>query len=126
MCGAVRYTVRGAPRFSGICNCRDCQKATGSAFSAFMMYPVANFELTGETRAYDHICDAGTPSRRNFCPTCGSTVFGGGEEGGEDVNIYAGTLDDPDVFEPKMQIFVRSRRQWAQIPADKIKEYDAM
>jgi hypothetical protein len=32
--------------------------------------------------------------------------------------IYAGTLDDPSLFRPKIAIFTRNRAAWAVIPPD--------
>lgn len=32
--------------------------------------------------------------------------------------VYAGTLDDPSAFQPKIAIFARSRPAWAVIPPD--------
>ena len=31
-CGAIRYSCSSAPLYMGNCHCRDCQRATGSAF----------------------------------------------------------------------------------------------
>jgi hypothetical protein len=32
LCGAVSYIAEADPFFMGVCHCRDCQRATGSAF----------------------------------------------------------------------------------------------
>jgi hypothetical protein len=39
MCGAIRYECSTEPLAMGICHCRDCQRATGSAFAAALMLP---------------------------------------------------------------------------------------
>jgi hypothetical protein len=67
----------------------------------------------------------GSAAVRNFCPTCGGLVFGG--EVGKDSShtIYAGSLDDPSAFRPRIAIFTRGRPTWAVIPAD-LTVFDAM
>jgi hypothetical protein len=47
---------------------------------------------------------------------CGSLVFGGEVGKDDSFTIYAGSLDDPSVFQPKVAIFVRSRPPWVVIP----------
>ena len=46
LCGAVRFHFdRAAVVGSNHCHCRDCQRATGSAFATFCVVPDAAFEL---------------------------------------------------------------------------------
>ncbi|MCB9992511.1 MAG: GFA family protein [Hyphomicrobiaceae bacterium] len=124
LCGGLRYRATGAPAYAGLCHCEDCQKSSGSAFAPFMGYPLARFSFSGPASHYDHRLKDGRTSRRNFCPTCGSTVFGGGED--EEVTIYAGSLDDPALFVPRMQIFCSNRREWAHIVPGSLREFDEM
>lgn len=42
-CGAIRYTCRAEPLASLNCHCRDCQRASGSAFAAALIVPAASF-----------------------------------------------------------------------------------
>ena len=44
-CGDIRYTVSGAPLYMGNCHCRDCQRATGSAFFPAVLIKEADFTL---------------------------------------------------------------------------------
>jgi hypothetical protein len=81
--------------------------------------------LTGETRQFRSKGERGVDAVRNFCPVCGSLLFGG-EVGVSDlINIYAGSLDDPSMFQPKTAIVARSRRSWAPLPPD-LKVFDAL
>ena len=38
-CGAIRYTCAAAPLFALNCHCRDCQRASGSAFCPVLYVP---------------------------------------------------------------------------------------
>jgi hypothetical protein len=114
LCGQVRYSVTADPIHAGLCHCRECQRATGSAFSAFMCFPADAIHLTGQTKATERVSGRGTMTRRNFCPDCGTTVYGGDLTVGT-VNIYAGTLDQPERFQPGAMVYTRSRQLWSHV-----------
>ena len=81
-----------------------------------MVYSADSVRFTGEARQF--VCSSwrGTEAVRNFCPACGSLVFGGRVGQTSEFTIYAGSLDDPTMFEPSVAIFARSRAPWATIP----------
>jgi hypothetical protein len=47
---------------------------------------------------------------------CGGLVFGGVP--GEDAShtIYAGSLDEPNLFEPAIAIFIKDKPAWVVLP----------
>ena len=122
LCGALRYEAIGAPDHAGYCYCRDCRKASGSAFIGFMGFAPERITVTGEARR--HHSPASNTAVRNFCAVCGSLVFGGGHDLGG-VNVYAGSLDDPSQFKPRIAIFTRDKPHWAQMPAG-LKQFETM
>lgn len=118
LCGALRYEFEGEPTYAGFCYCADCRKASGSGFVPFMGVSAEAVRFTGEARQHRARSIRGTAAVRNYCPACGSLVFGGvvGEDSGH--TIYAGSLDDPGVFQPSIAIFTRDRPPWVEVPAD--------
>ena len=52
---------------------------------------------------------------RNFCADCGSLLFGTPEVAPEMVTIYAGSLDDPESFQPTDAFFTAQRPSWARL-----------
>ncbi|HEY2615866.1 MAG TPA: GFA family protein [Acetobacteraceae bacterium] len=118
LCGAVRYVAESEPLFVGYCYCADCRKASGSGFIPFMGFASSAVRFSGRTRQFRSRSFRGSDAVRNFCPVCGGLVFGG--EVGKDVShtIYAGSLDDPSRFQPKIAIFVRDRPAWVAMPPD--------
>ena len=50
MCGAVRYECGADPIAMGNCHCRDCQRATGSAFAAAVLVPTSTVNIRGEVK----------------------------------------------------------------------------
>ncbi|HEX3506357.1 MAG TPA: GFA family protein [Xanthobacteraceae bacterium] len=117
LCGALRYEASGAPEYMGHCYCEDCRKASGSGFIPFIGFAAEAVRFTGKTLTFASTAANGNTAVRNSCPVCGSLVFGG--ELGKDAShtIYAGTLDDPSLFQPTVAIFTRGRPDWAVIPA---------
>jgi hypothetical protein len=116
LCGAVRYEVTGKPMFAGHCYCADCRKASGSGFMPFMGFPASVVRIVGETLRHASPAASGDLALRNSCRVCGGLVFGGEVGASEYHTIYAGTLDDPSVFQPQVAIFTRGRPSWAVIP----------
>lgn len=117
LCGALRYEAAGDPLYTGHCYCADCRKASGSGFMPFMGFASAAVRFSGQTRQFRCKSFRGGDAVRNFCANCGSLVFGGEVGRDESHTVYAGTLDDPSSFVPKIAIFVRDRPAWALLPA---------
>jgi hypothetical protein len=116
LCGALRYEAEGEPTRTGHCYCGDCRKASGSGFIPFMGFSASAVRFTGETRISRAKAARGGESDRNFCAVCGSLVFGGIVGQDDSHTIYAGSLDDPSPFVPKIAIFAANRPAWAIIP----------
>jgi hypothetical protein len=125
LCGALRYEAIGPLLYTGLCHCLDCQKATGSAFAAYIGVNTKDVAFTGSFATYDHPLDDGRIGRRHFCPTCGSTVFGG-DLATDTIRLYAGTLDDSSRFIPNNQIFTCVRRAWAHVRPGELPEFEQL
>ena len=117
MCGAIRYECLAEPIAMGICHCRDCQRATGSAFAAALIVPRSAMTITGEVKYYGVTGDSGNLVSRGFCPHCGSRLFGTPANPGV-ISIQAGSLDDPSRFKPQAEIYVASAQPWDYMNPD--------
>jgi hypothetical protein len=116
LCGAVRYEATGAPSNMGCCYCADCRKASGSGFIPFMNFEASAVRFSGQPRQFRSRAFRGGEAVRNSCPVCGGLVFGG-EIGKDDWHtLYAGSLDDPSLFQPSIAIFDRDRPAWVGLP----------
>jgi hypothetical protein len=115
LCGAVRYHASGEPLFSGFCYCEDCRRASGAGAVPYMGYSKDSFRVSGETKQARKRLRRGGEAVRNFCPECGSLVFGGEYGLSEQHTVYAGTLDDPSAFRPTHAIMVAERPHWAAV-----------
>ena len=115
LCGQLRYRVTEAPIYGGYCFCADCRRASGSGFMPFIGVIGTTFEVVGAARQFISPALRGE-AVRNFCPACGSIVFGGRLGIDEQHTVYAGSLDDPTLFRPTIAIFNDSRPAWAPLP----------
>ncbi len=117
MCGAVRYECSTEPLAMGNCHCRDCQRATGTAFAAALLVPRDGITITGEVKYYDVMADSGQTISRGFCPNCGSRLFGL-RANANFLSIMAGSLDDPSEFRPAVDLYTASAQPWDYLNPD--------
>src|SRR6185436_18438881 len=100
LCGQIRFERAGPPQFSGNCHCKDCQRASGAAFTPAMMFPSAAVTITGTPKFFRSRVDSGRWIERGFCPDCGSPMFTRLEAFPDVLIVRAGVLDDPSAFQP--------------------------
>lgn len=113
LCKAVRYRIEAEPIMMRLCWCRDCQYIAAGNASANVVFPSAAVTVTGELHDYVSKADSGNVMHRKFCPHCGTPVFSAAEVRPHVVIVRAGTLDDPNVVKPTMNIWTDSASAWA-------------
>jgi hypothetical protein len=114
-CGAVRYEIDLAPTLSAQCQCRDCQRATGTGHVNVMLFPDASMRLTGEVKYHEVRGERGNVVRRGFCTSCGSPLTWTFSGNPSLRAIVVGSLDDPSMFAPQMVFFTRSGHAWDRL-----------
>ncbi|MGN6549740.1 MAG: GFA family protein [Pararhizobium sp.] len=120
LCGNVRYRATGKPLNSRICHCRQCQKATGAAFNARILYPGDRVTFSGEfatTHSSDDLV-------RGFCASCGTSVFTH-RLSTDWIGVTVGSLDDTSQFAPEAHTWVSEKQQWLVI-ADGLPQFERM
>ena len=116
-CGHIRYEISGDPAFQVLCFCTDCLRITGTAGYAGYMVNESDFKvISGEPRMHVKTSSEGRIVKRHFCPECGSNLFGVTEFGL--VSVSAGTLDNPELFNPTAKVFEGDAPHWARVPND--------
>jgi len=111
-CGAIRYECSAEPAFSWNCHCRDCQRASGSAFCPVLYVPRAALTISGESTYYDVKAESGNKVSRGFCPHCGSPVFIQAELVPDLQGLWAASLDNPSVFQPQVHVWTDRAQLW--------------
>ena len=116
LCGKVKYECTSEPEGATYCYCEDCRRSTGSAFNVGVRVLAAAFKITsGETKAYTKTADSGNQLTREFCPDCGSPLLTRSPVHPDHVYIKAGSLDDPSIVHPRVQIWTSKKVSWAEI-----------
>ena len=102
------YRVTGPMRPVIACHCTQCRKTSGHHVAATSAERNA-VEIEGEVTWYGSSDDA----RRGFCGVCGSNLFWDGA--GENLSIFAGTLDGATGLALKGHIFCADNGDYYEI-----------
>ena len=122
-CGKVRYECAADPMFVGHCHCRDCQYASGGAYSTIVGVPTDALQLSGELSGFTVDTDRGNQVTRRFCPTCGSPILSELSANAAMTVLKAATLDEPGWLKPAVHIWTASGQPWAETSPD-LPKYD--
>jgi len=120
-CGQLRATTSGEPVRVSVCHCLDCQKRTGSAFSAQARWPAEQVTIEGNSKTWSHFADSGNTIIHHFCPECGSTVHYSIEGKFEGlIAIPLGSFDDPYFLKPRFSVWEERKHEWVEISGDEV------
>ncbi len=111
LCGDIRYEFAGAPLKVLHCHCESCRRHTSTPVSTFLCVEGERFRFTkGTPAAY-----ASSPGvTRTHCGRCGSPMTYTSDRSTQ-VDIYAGTLDEPAAIAPTYHVFVEEQLPWFEI-----------
>lgn len=123
-CGSLRVGVTGEPSHVYICNCLECQRATGSAFACRAWYTSeAVARIDGEQRQWRRLNAGGRWVEHVFCPTCGSIVYIRGEASPDAISISVGCFADPSFATPAAAYWASRKHRWFAL-SDAIRSVD--
>jgi hypothetical protein len=115
-CGAVRYAIADDPMVMNDCQCRDCQRTSGTGHGSYLTFPRRSaVELTGQAAHWDLVGDSGNVKTRGFCPACGSPVYLTFAAMPDLFTIHAASLDEPDRYRPQMVTYRVRGEAWDRI-----------
>lgn len=114
LCGAVTYEITGAPMRVAQCCCSDCQKLTGTGHATIAFFNEATCTIDGAVSSYEKVADSGNTISRDFCPTCGSRLFGRGSGRPGMIGINVGSMDGDcaDRLQPQAVVFAARCHPW--------------
>jgi hypothetical protein len=115
-CGAVRYETARAPIFQNHCQCRDCQRRSGTGHGSYLTFP-GRSEMTifGEAAHWQVAADNGNVKTHGFCPTCGTPVYLRFAAAPDLIAVPAGSLDEPARFAPEALTYGVRAQPWDRI-----------
>ena len=111
-CGAVRYRVVGEPTVMNHCQCRQCQRGSGTGRGSHLTFAGATVEATGATSRWTVQGGGGTRKSRASCPNCGAPVFMTFPDMPDLFVISAASLDDPSRFKPQLVMWASAAPAW--------------
>lgn len=112
-CGAIRYETSSEPLVELHCQCRDCQRRSGTGHQSYLTFPRrADVTITGEPKSWRVAGDSGNEKIHAFCPTCGTPVYVTFAAAPEPIAIHPASLDDPSQFKPKMIVYGIRGQAW--------------
>jgi hypothetical protein len=112
LCGAVRFEVRGAPKWTAYCHCHSCRKHTGAPVSAFAGYERDRVRFT---KGAPTTFASSQGVKRGFCSVCGSTLTYEGDRWPTEMHFHVGAFDRPADFPPKGEAFAEERVPWLHL-----------
>jgi len=115
LCGTVRYELRD-PDAMGVCHCTRCQRWTGSSLAGVVVDP-ANFTVKSGAESIKRYESEFAP--RQFCATCGSSLF---DDLGEKYYVAAGLMRELDLT-PQFHLQVAFKAPW-EVIGDDAPQYD--
>lgn len=114
-CGAIRYECKASPEFTLICQCRQCQRISGSGHAAQFVATAASTAVHGEVKYYQQTSDAGNTVSSGFCADCGSPVLKTSSAYPQYLVFHAATLDDPGAYQPQMVVYSQFKQPWDHV-----------
>ena len=116
-CGEVRYSISEDAQLQLFCFCEDCRRRSGTdGYAGYMVANEAFSVSKGVPTVFEKVSKKGRMVKQNFCPNCGTNLWGETELGL--VSVSAGTLDNPNKFKPTKKVFLDQAPSWARIPSE--------
>lgn len=112
LCGAVTFTLSAEPLAVRLCWCRDCQHLAANG-TVNLLVPAEALAVSGTLAEHVKAADSGNQLTRQFCPVCGTHLFGISSGRPQFRVVRAGNLDDPSSVRPGMNIWTASAPAWA-------------
>jgi hypothetical protein len=84
----------------------------GAPYLAIIIVPTPAFTVTGNYKEFVTIAASGNKMHRAFCPECGTSLFAQNSAFPQYKSISAVTLDDPSIYKPEKDIWVKDAQPW--------------
>jgi hypothetical protein len=123
-CGQLSLTYDGPdPARISLCQCKECQRRTGSVFSVQARLPKEHVAIEGKSMSWTFPDDFGRPIKfrscdsegatYHFCPECGATVYWDLAVAPDVYGAAVGTFTDPTFPPPMISGFEAYGHPWA-------------
>ena len=111
-CGSIRYTFEESDYPSGNCHCSMCRRTSAAPFVSWLVVPLNEFEYT---KGKPKTLESSSHGTRYFCEECGTPVACILEKDPENIDVTICSLDQPENFEPKADIYLDTKLPWIDL-----------
>ena len=112
-CGAMRYEIRAHPIFENHCQCRDCQRRSGTGHGSYLTFASqSDVTVTGAASSWRIAGDSGNDKVHSFCPVCGTPVYLTFAAMPDLFVVHATSLDKPSRFNPSVVTYSIRALAW--------------
>ena len=117
LCTAVKYVIEGPVKAVANCHCKTCKKITGGVFETIAIVDENHLEVVmGQENLTSY--SIGENATKYFCRTCGTPVYNLHKKYPGNCMTHVGSLDDPSLVSPAINIFCESMLPWVKTIAD--------
>ena len=109
LCGNISFSADTEIKMTANCHCTDCRAATGAAYGTLLFIAEDDFKVNGTPKVYRHKADSGADMEKNFCPDCGSQLFGRNTGRPGMISLRAGVIDQTELVKPTVNVFLSSK-----------------
>jgi len=117
-CGAIHYDIPAEPLVMNDCQCRQCQRDSGTGHGSYLTFPRAAVTVRGQANTWDLVGDNGYVKSRGFCANCGTLVYLTLPAVPDIFVVYAGSLEDPSRYRPQFVCWTAAGHQWDHMDPD--------
>ena len=112
LCGGVRFSAKGKPKWVAWCHCQSCRKNSGAPVSVFVAFEHSAYVVTkGEITKF-----ASSPGTlRGFCARCGSTLTCENVKLPTEAHFHVGAFDRAEELRPQGHIYREEQLSWLHL-----------
>ena len=110
-CGSVRYSFESNDYPSANCHCSMCRRISGAAFVSWISVPSSCFDyIKGDPKKLI----SSSHGVRYFCQDCGTPLACSLDEDQKNIYITICSLDNPQSFKPKDDLYTEDMLDWVK------------
>ena len=114
-CGDVSFEIAVDPMLEFQCHCSDCQVLYGSSLNA-CAFNKEEVDIIGKLENYAWVGGSGEKISRNFCPTCGVSIYAEPELLDGMIYMPIGILRHQENLSPRLELWTGSKPNWMEPP----------
>lgn len=115
ICGSLRFSFVGEPRFVADCVCESCRRAHGASAVCWVGVAADQFRID---RGADllHWYRSSAESERGFCTQCGTRMFFRSSKWPGEVHMAVACMTDPHDLQSMGVVFGEEFPAWSALP----------